>query len=170
MFFLKILSFSGRSRFQTCPMDFASKTSLQRGPANVSSPNTVPAQSQSSPQPSLSLTLFPLAGWHTFPLQASRRLYQFWSLPFYWLTVQKNVIFWKPTVVFPLHCTQKPKTQPMISCLFQQHLRHLFKAAHWYDGKQETPFTRSLWPSCCIIFLWPVENRISEAEDDCATF
>lgn len=61
----------------------------------------------------------------------------FWSLPFYWLTVQtkkkttqKKVIFWQPTVVFPQHCTQKPKMQPMIFCLFQQHLRHLFRAAH----------------------------------------
>lgn len=57
--------------------DFASKTSLQRGPTKASSPNTVPAQPHSSLQPSLSPTLFSLTGWHTFPLQATGRLYQF---------------------------------------------------------------------------------------------
>lgn len=31
------------------------------------------------------------------------------------------------------------------------------------------PFTRSLWPSCCLIFFQPVQNRISAAEDDHAT-
>lgn len=98
------------------------KTSLQRGSDNASSQNTMPAQSPSSPKPGP----FPscrMAHISTLREALSVLITSFCCKP------KRNYFsfFLKPAVIFPQHCTEKPKMQPLIFCLFQ-HLRHLVRA------------------------------------------
>lgn len=141
MFFLEILSSSGRSSFRTC---FKHIVLQPCGSQQPTGPGPFPPQGQRAASCSVPTASFSRSD----------------SL--------KKCVFLENAVVFSLHCTQKMCTQHMIFCLLQQHPRHLFGAT-CYDGKEMNTFTRSLKPSCCIIFLHLVD-KVSEHKGNCATF